>query len=57
MLWEFERLLDECDESGNLPQLLTMENVPASHNKKNIDNFNICILNFFYEPKSVMLIN
>jgi DNA (cytosine-5)-methyltransferase 1 len=28
MLWEVERILDECNELGTLPQVLLMENVP-----------------------------
>lgn len=36
LLWEVERLLNEVD---NLPQVLLMENVPAVHGKKNIDDF------------------
>lgn len=37
LLWEVERLLNECTE---LPQILLMENVPQVHGKKNIDDFN-----------------
>lgn len=37
LLWEVERLLDECNE---LPQILVMENVPQVHGRKNIDSFN-----------------
>lgn len=37
LLWEVERLLNECTE---LPQVLLMENVPQVHGKKNIDDFN-----------------
>ena len=37
LLWEVERLLNECE---NLPQVLLMENVPQVHGKKNIDDFN-----------------
>ena len=37
LLWEVERILNECDE---LPQVLLMENVPQVHGKKNIDHFN-----------------
>lgn len=40
LLWEVERLLNECTE---LPQLLLMENVPQVHGKKNIDHFNAWI--------------
>lgn len=36
LLWEVERLLNECEE---LPQILIMENVPDVHNKKNINEF------------------
>lgn len=38
LLWEVERLLDECDE---LPQVLIMENVPEVINEKNIKDFNL----------------
>ena len=37
LLWEVERILDECIE---LPQVLLMENVPQVHSAKNIDDFN-----------------
>ena len=40
LLWEVERILDECTE---LPQVLIMENVPQVHSKKNIDDFNTWI--------------
>ena len=40
LLWEVERLLLECDELGELPQILLMENVPQVHSNKNIDDFN-----------------
>lgn len=36
LLWEVERLLDECDE---LPQVLLMENVPQVIGEKNIKDF------------------
>lgn len=36
LLWEVERLLDECEE---LPQCLLMENVPLLVGKKHIHNF------------------
>jgi DNA (cytosine-5)-methyltransferase 1 len=36
LLWEVERLLNECDE---LPQVLLMENVPQVHSKKNKEHF------------------
>ena len=36
LLWEVERILNECDER---PQVLLMENVPQVHGKKNIADF------------------
>ena len=39
LLWEVERLLLECKEIGELPQVLALENVPAIHNKKNMPDF------------------
>ena len=36
LLWEVERLLNECEE---LPQVLLMENVPQVHGKKNKEHF------------------
>ena len=36
LLWEVERLLNECTE---LPQVLLMENVPMVHGKNNIEHF------------------
>ena len=36
LLWEVERLLNECDE---LPQILLMENVPQVHGTKNKEHF------------------
>lgn len=40
LLWEVERLLDECVElNGNLPQVLLMENVPEVIGTKNIEHF------------------
>ena len=36
LLWEVERLLDECDE---LPQVLVMENVTQVHGENNRDSF------------------
>lgn len=36
LLWEIERILDECDE---LPQILLMENVPQVIGEKNRDAF------------------
>ena len=40
MLWEVERILKECKELGNLPQILLMENVPQVHSEDNIKDFN-----------------
>lgn len=37
MLWEVERILEECEE--NLPQILLMENVPQVVGKKNKEHF------------------
>lgn len=37
LLWEVERLLDECN--GNLPDVLLMENVPQVIGAKNIEHF------------------
>lgn len=37
LLWEVERLLNDCRE---LPQVLLMENVPQVHSKKNLATFN-----------------
>ena len=37
LLWEVERLLNECDE---LPQVLLMENVSQVHSVKNKEHFN-----------------
>lgn len=37
LLWQVERLLNECEE---LPQVLLMENVPQVHGKKNLPDFN-----------------
>jgi len=38
LLWEVERILDECNE---LPQVLLMENVPQVIGKKNIKDFQL----------------
>lgn len=40
MLWEVERILCECKELGNMPEVLLMENVPQVHGTKNVDDFN-----------------
>ena len=37
LLWEVERILDECN--GNLPQILLMENVPEVIGTKNSEHF------------------
>lgn len=39
MLWEVERILEECHELGTLPQILLMENVPQVHGQDNISDF------------------
>lgn len=39
LLWEVERLLDECE--GNLPQVLLLENVPLILSKKNLPDFHL----------------
>ena len=40
MLWEVERILTECYELGNMPQILLMENVPQVHSLDNVEDFN-----------------
>lgn len=40
LLWEVERILDECEE---LPQILLMENVPEIIGNKNINDFKLWI--------------
>jgi DNA (cytosine-5)-methyltransferase 1 len=39
LLWEVERILDECAELGNLPQILLMENVPDVIGTNNLPHF------------------
>ena len=39
MLWEVERILDECKELNTLPNILFMENVPEVIGKSNIKDF------------------
>ena len=39
MLWEVERILDECNELNCLPQVLLMENVPQVIGEKNLNDF------------------
>lgn len=44
LLWEVERILDEClDLNGNLPQCLLMENVPMIHSEKHVKDFKLWI--------------
>ena len=40
MLWEVERILQECKDLGDLPQILLMENVPQVHSQDNLQDFN-----------------
>ena len=40
MLWEVERILNECKELNCLPQVLLMENVPQVHGADNVNDFN-----------------
>ena len=40
MLWEVERILQECKDIGTLPEILLMENVPQIHSVDNLDDFN-----------------
>lgn len=40
MLWEVERILNECKELGQLPEILLMENVPQVHGEGNVNDFN-----------------
>lgn len=39
MLWEVERILEECETLDSLPQILLMENVPDVIGTKNIKHF------------------
>lgn len=39
MLWEVERILNECLEIGELPQILLMENVTEVHGQNNKSHF------------------
>lgn len=41
LLWEVERILDECKEIGNMPDILLMENVPNVIGKNNIKDFHL----------------
>lgn len=39
LLWQVERILQECNELNCMPQILVMENVPQVHGVKNKDSF------------------
>lgn len=39
LLWEVERILEECYKLGNMPRILLMENVPQVVGSKNIKDF------------------
>lgn len=39
LCWEVIRILSECKELGEMPQILLMENVSQIHSKKNIKDF------------------
>ena len=39
LLWEVERILNECKEKDSLPQILLMENVPDVIGTKNYEDF------------------
>lgn len=39
MLWEVERIIDECLDLGELPRILVMENVPDVIGQKNLAHF------------------
>lgn len=39
LLWEVERILNECKEKDSLPQILLMENVPEVIGTKNYEDF------------------
>lgn len=40
LLWEVERILQECKVLERLPQILLMENVPQVHSQDNLEDFN-----------------
>ena len=40
LLWEVERILQECKDLKELPQVLLMENVPQVHSQDNLEDFN-----------------
>lgn len=39
LLWEVERILEECKQEGSLPRILLMENVPEVVGSGNIEHF------------------
>ena len=39
LLWEVERILNECQQLGTLPNVLLMENVDQVHSKDNVQDF------------------
>ena len=39
LIWECERILNELNELGNLPDVLCLENVPAIHSEQNRPSF------------------
>ena len=39
LLWEVERILNECKQLGSLPSVLIMENVVQVHSEKDMPNF------------------
>ena len=58
LLWEVERLLKECNEKGNLPQILLMENVPqviGEGNKKDFDEWYNFLASLGYSSKYKIL--
>lgn len=40
MLWEVERILEQCHEIGQMPRVLLMENVTQVIGKDNVEHFN-----------------
>lgn len=58
LLWEVERLLKECNEKSNLPQILLMENVPqviGEGNKKDFDEWYNFLASLGYSSKYKIL--
>ena len=39
LLWQVERILQECRQLGTMPDVLLMENVPQVHGTENMPNF------------------